>query len=185
MYLRYGKETNKVCAGIDFINHFPTQIPGDDLSNIMIIIGSQNSKHVYGHIVVFGHIRFSAILKNDYTGSDFSYALIQDPINRRVKTEEQFSYPPFDFKVISEHEHSFSGNINKLNTAVESLMGLCFSKSTMDGMTDIAKELWDKYMPPEGDIIEKKHVNEFSRAMGEELARHILRLPENKKITIG
>lgn len=26
----------------------------------------------------------------------------------------------------------------------------------------IAKELWDKYMPPEGDIFEEKHVNEFS-----------------------
>ena len=184
MYLRYGQETNKVCAGIDFINHFPTQIHGDDFSNIMSITGKQNSKQVYGHIVIFGHIRYSAILKTDYTGSDFSYALIQDPINRRMKTEEQFSYPPFDGKVISEHEHSYSENINKLNAAVKSLMEHCSSKSTMDGMTDIAKELWDKYMPPEGSIIEEKHVNEFSRAMGEELGRHILRLPENKKITI-
>ncbi|WFA82705.1 HNH endonuclease [Paenibacillus amylolyticus] len=162
-YLRYSKDLENRVTGIDYVNPIPYSIPKEDLANYVFISGSKHQKLIYGHVVVFGHMIFSAIIHNEYQGPNFNYG-VRQPIDS--KGEELFlklKTQKFNPDVIINKECYSERNIEGLRNSLNGILKIYAEKARKEEQDRIVSQAVSKVFDGyEGAYITPEHIRKLS-----------------------
>ncbi|MCF7755858.1 HNH endonuclease [Paenibacillus xylanexedens] len=162
-YLRYNKDLDNRDIGIDYVNSVPYSIPEEDLANYVFIAGSNQQRLIYGHVIVFGHISFSAIIHNEYEGADFSCG-VRQPID--AKHEEVFpklKNQKFNSDVIRNKEYYLEANIQGMSNALNKILKIYADRAIREEQDRIiCRAMSEVFEGNEGAYITPEHIQKLS-----------------------
>ncbi len=170
-YLRYSKDLDNNDTGIDYVNPIPYSIPEGDLANYVFISGSKQQKLIYGHVIVFGHISFSAIIHNKYDGADFNYGVRQPIDSKREEIFLELKNQKFNPDVIRNKKCYFEANIEGMRVGLNKILEIYAERAGKEEQDRIIRqaisEVFDGY---EEAYITLEHIQKLSS----EIARNFV-----------
>ncbi|WP_017814764.1 HNH endonuclease [Paenibacillus shenyangensis] len=162
-YLRYSKDIDNRSTGIDYVNPLPYLIPEEDLANYVFISGSKHQKLIYGHVIVFGHIYFSAIIHNEYEGIDFSYGVRQPIDTKREEIFLKLKKQKFNPDVIRDKENYLVENIEGMKSSLNKILNIYAERSKKEELDKIISQaISEVFKGYEGAYINPEHIQKLS-----------------------
>ncbi len=182
--IRYNTPSAHVYGSLDCVNVRAPAI-GNDISNKLYAFGSRERHLVFGYYIVFGQISFSSVLSESYSGDDFGFRYLEDP----VSGEHSFGRVGVDNTFDSGITKDYSKNVERHSEEMERRMAFLMSyyqeRSQRETIASIIKEGYEKCFPKIGEVITEKHVADLSRYIAQEFVKHHFRIGSEEAIDIG
>lgn len=171
--IRYNKKNNKVYSSIDYKNYPNIKIEKQDLSNFLFVYGSSSQKLIFGFFIVLGHINFSAVLKEDYLGSDFGFMIKQNPLEFKLKEfDSNVSIPRFNSSITKNYPEHAKDYFPIVSKKMNELIEIYFdnsSKATIENIVDISL-----------NQVLSENISKVTEILAEEIAKFIFRVPSEQ-----
>jgi hypothetical protein len=181
-YLRYNVGTNRCCSNLDFINDIPYTFMNDNISNYMFLFGSKAQHILFGYVVVFGQIIFSAILMNNYQGKDFAYGYEQTPNTGEAKLITPLSIPKYNHEAIVDFSTYTEVHMKGLEEHINNLLRV-WSKMEQDNLIDsLTQNAVKEIHISEGELNTKESIGRLAQGMAEELVHYQYKIPSELPI---
>lgn len=184
--LRYNVPSDRVFASLDYVNKIPIEIPENDLSNYVFIFGSNKQKLIYGYVIIFGHFNFSAVLHDDYHGTDFGYG-IKQPVNinkneffNRLEDCNFISDVPRNFSIYSEL------HIKALEEKFNQIIRIYYEKSKEKVISNITSNVLREIFGEEDteSLITEDDIRQLASRIAEEYVRWIYKIDSETPIDL-
>lgn len=184
-YLRYNSASSKVETGYDFINEIPIMIPEDDFSNYIFVKGSNKKRMIFGQVVVFGNFRFSTIIHENYSGSDFKFG-VKQPLNSKQKEFlSYFETKEFNAKVLKDRLPYAKSNREKVGEALGKILREYHKKAMKNAIARITTEVIEEVLAGyEGEYITQEHQKKIYSKAAERIGFLINRIDTERPINI-
>ena len=176
-HLRHNRKNGETFASLDFKNPHPIFIEPRDISHYLLVSGSAQKNLVFGSLVVFGHICFSAVLKNDFTGDDFSYGAKIDPRLRKTEILKSLSVPSFDPSIPQNYPLHAADYFPIMKIKFGEMIELYFDEAHNKSFEQIIDIALSNGFPKEGELITKDHIDAVTKILESETTRYIFKVP--------
>lgn len=181
-YIRYKEVDESVFANIDFQNELGINIPDDSINHYLLLYGDSARKLLFGFFVVFGHFHFSAVLTSNYSGENFGYCAIVDPITMKSEILESLSIPDFNIDACKNYPKYAESYFPIFERKGKSIMRLYYDFSANKLISKFTEDAFKKNMPNEGEIITKEHINNLVNYLGENFTDFLYKIPQRISI---
>ncbi|WP_160035276.1 HNH endonuclease [Paenibacillus sp. An7] len=184
-YLRYSQDPDNKDTGIDYVNPIPYSIPEEDLANYVFISGSEQQKLIYGHVIVFGHITFSAIIHSEYEGADFSYGVRQPVDNKQEQIFLELKNQKFNPDVIRDKERYLEVNIEGMRNSLNKILKIYTERARKEEQDRIiSKAMSEVFEGYDGAYITKEHIQKLSSKIAEDFVNWRYRIDTDSSIDL-
>ncbi len=157
----------------DYDSAFPVRTgPKSDFDHRVIIYANFKTKTVIGFVELFGSIRFSAVLSDDWRGPDIAHAYIIDPVTHEQR-EEQLTLPS-DLSIDSLLRRTY--NLDKIREAFQLLLSNIFERQQKAVLTGIVDKAIEKHKVGHGDYITEEMINRLVHEVATEFMYYNQRL---------
>ena len=184
-YLRYNELSDEVYASIDYKNPIPVDLNENELSNYIFIFGSEKFKVIFGYFIVFGHVNFSAVLKEGYSGKNFGYGIKHSPIDKSKTIINDIVTPDFDVSVTKNYPLHANDYFPVAQKKFNQLLRLYFEESSRSVIEDIVNISLSKGRPKEGEQILPEQNEKVAQSISEEFAKFYFKIPSEKNIDLN
>ena len=183
-YLRNNESSDEVYASIDYKNPIPVDLNENELSNYIFIFGSEYFKVIFGYFIVFGHVNFSAVLKEGYSGKNFGYGIKHSPIDKSKTIIEDIEIPTFDASITKNYPLHANDYFPVAQEKFSQLLKLYFEESSRSIFEDIVNISLSERWPKEGEQILPEHNKKVSRSISEKFAKFYFKIPSEEDVDL-
>ncbi len=163
----------------DYETKFPETSVLSELQHRIFIFASTEEKTAIGLLELFGNLRFSIILTNEWDGPNLSHVYIVDPIT--CKQEEHELYPPINIK---ETIAARGYNRSRVEAAFNSIFSAVQKKVDSSLISSIIDQAMEKHMVGKGPIITAEMISNLAREVSLEFVRHSSRIDSEEDIDL-
>lgn len=132
----------------DYDSEFPETETKYEFNHRIIIYANSTTKTIVGFVELFGSLRFSAILSDDWRGPDIAHAYVIDPVTHE-QTEEQLEVPR-DLSIKTLLTRTY--NLDKTKEALKQLLSRLFEKQHNAVISGIVDKAMERHVIGKGDI---------------------------------
>jgi hypothetical protein len=171
--IEYIKGNNPSYDGIQFdtVTTFPKEPALDAVNHRIFFIASESLKLAVGLIEIYGKLRFSAILSDEWEGGALGKAYAVDPVTGRQENIE--------FNVTDELFTSLNRrylDVNSCKNSIGQLIEVFQKRQTDEVISRISKKAVDRHMVGKGEYITKEMIEQVSQEVALEFVRFSERL---------
>ncbi len=145
----------------DYDSKFPETETKYEFNHRIVIYANSNTKTVVGFVELFGSLRFSAVLADEWRGPDIAHAYVIDPVTHEQR-EEQLELP-HDLSIESLLTRTY--NLDKTKEALLQLLSRIFEKQHNAVISGIVDKAMKKHIIGKGDIITEEMMRRLVHEM--------------------
>jgi hypothetical protein len=179
--IEYIKGNNPSYAGIQFdtVTIFP-EVPNlDEVNHRIFFVASENLKLAVGLIEIYGKLRFSAILSDEWEGVSIGKAYAIDPVSGR-QVNIEFNVTDELFASLNERYLDISSYKNSIGQLIEVFQ----KRQTDEVISKISKKAIDRHMVGKGEYVTKEMIELVSQEVALEFVKFIERLETIENIDL-
>ncbi|MEM8673943.1 MAG: HNH endonuclease [Cyanobacteria bacterium P01_G01_bin.67] len=157
-YIHKGNNNYNSCFW-DFILPIPSEPKISEINHRIFIFASEEKKLVFGVLELFGYLKFSAVLTDNWSGGDLNKVHVIDPTTGE-KEEHEIVAPDRLFDFVDERflKESFE---NQCNNSTKKIIKAYQRRQFQQIMSDIAKKTIENNITSKGKIITKAKYNKI------------------------
>ena len=179
--IEYIKGNNPSYDGIQFdtVTAFPEQPALDEINHRIFFIASESLKLAIGLIEIYGKLRFSAVLSDEWEGTSLGKAYAVNPVSGHQDNIE--------FNVTDEMFSSLNKrhlDINYYRNSISQLIEVFQKRQTDEVLSKITKDAIDRHMVGKGEFVTKEMIAQVSQEVALEFVRFTQRLESIEDIDL-
>lgn len=161
----------------DYINRFPSSSTLSPFNHRLLIGTYSKEKIVYGFLELFGELKFSAILDDQWDGPDKNYVYVVDPVTS-VHKEEEIVFN-ISKEMLMKKEYSLSEVQNSFNRLLEKIN----KKMEKEFFENLNQETIEKHFK-KGEIITPEMINAFSQEIAQAFVKAMHKIDTREEFDI-
>lgn len=148
--------------------HIPTV---SDINHRVIIAASEKRQLVVGVLELFGNLRYTVQLSNQWTGPDIAKAYIIDPVTH---ASTEIDLPQFAPAVLDQYEN-YEFDKDTAVEAVSNIVRLFQERQNVEQIDSITEAALEKHIDGKVGVAARDGINEFVDEIMNEFQKHLFR----------
>ncbi|MFM5083095.1 HNH endonuclease [Aeromonas veronii] len=179
--IEYIKGNNPTYDGVKFdsVTVFPDEPNLDKVNHRIFFIASKNLKLAIGLIEIYGKLRFSAILSEQWDGVSIGKAYAIDPVSGRQDNVEINVTDEF-FASLNKRDL----DIDAYKKAIGQLIEVFQKRQTDEVIAKISENAIARHMVGKGEYVTREMIEQFSQEVAWEFVRFMHRLEDSEDIDL-
>ncbi|MBW8002987.1 MAG: HNH endonuclease [Planctomycetes bacterium] len=178
-YLRYSGPKDSIAAAFDLKNEILLGIPPESFPIIVTVGAIPRHELIVGTLTVLGHITFSAILSNGYSGAEFGLGLAQFPNSSQLAFRQDVDFSNFNPDYPANYASHAVEFFATPQQRIEAILRVSYKRMTRKALEETIDKAFKDCFPPIGGIITAEHIHRLADHLAHNFVHLHYRIPQD------